>query len=52
MTNAYLYKYFNFISVYNDIFSNLSYYKYLNSNTYKQLKMMHKSFLKFVFKYK
>ena len=45
MTSAYLYKYFNFISVYDDIFSNFNCYKYLCGNASKHLKIMHKFFL-------
>ena len=52
ITNAYLSKYFNFISAYNDFFSNLSNYKCLNSNASKHLKIMHKRFFKYVFKHK
>ena len=52
MTIAYLFKYFNFISSYNDFFSNFSYYKCLSSNASKHLKMMHKRFLKYASKHK
>ena len=52
MINGYLSKYFNFISAYNDIFSNFSYYKCLSNNASKHLKMMHKRFLKYVSKHK
>ena len=52
MINGYLSKYFNFISAYNDIFSNFSYYKCLSNNASKHLKMMHKCFLKYVSKHK
>ena len=52
ITSVYLSKHFNFISVYNNIFSNFSYYKCLCSNASKHLKMMHKDFLKYVSKYK
>ena len=52
MTSAYLFKHFNFISVYNSLFGNLSYYKCLCSNASNYLKMMHKRFLKYVSKHK
>ena len=44
MINVYLSKHYNFISAYNGIFSNLSYYKCLCSNASKHLKMMHERF--------
>ena len=50
MTSVYLSKHFNFINVYNSLFSNLSYYKYLCSNASKYLKMMLKCFLKYTLK--
>ena len=53
MTSAYLYKYFNFLSAYDDFFfNNFSYYKCLCSNISKHLKIIHKHFLKYTFKYK
>ena len=47
MANAYLFKHFNFISAYNDIFSNLSSYKCLCNNAFKHFKIMHQRFLKY-----
>ena len=44
MTSAYLSKHFNFISVYDGIFSNFNYYKCLCNNAPKHFKMMHKAF--------
>ena len=44
MTNAYLFKHFNFISTYNGIFNNFRCYKCLCSNPFKHLKIMYKRF--------
>ena len=44
MTNVYLFKYFNFISAYDGLFSNFCCYKCLYSNTSKHLKTIHKLF--------
>ena len=52
MTSAYLSKHYNFVSVYDGIFSNFSYYKCLCSNASKHFKMMHKHFLKYPLKHK
>ena len=52
MTSVYLFKHFNFISSYDGIFSNFSYYKCLYSNVSKYFKMMSKCFLKYVSKHK
>ena len=52
MICVYLFKHFNFISVYDGIFSNFSCYKYLCSNKSKHLKIIHKSFLKYAYKHK
>ena len=38
MTSVFLFKHFNFISVYDSFFSNFSYYKYLCSNAFNHLK--------------
>ena len=46
MTSDYLSKHFNFISVYNGLFSHFNYYKSLCSDASKYIKMMHKRFLK------
>ena len=51
ITSVYLLKYFNVISVYNDIFNNFSCYKCLCSNASKYLKIMHKRFLKYASKH-
>ena len=52
MTIVYLFKYFNFISAYNDIFNKFSYYKRLNINIFKNFKIIYKYFLKPAFKNK
>ena len=52
MKNAYLSKPFNFISVYDALFSNFNCYKYLCSNASKHLEMMHKHFFKYALKHK
>ena len=52
MTSDYLSKHFNFICTYNGLFSNFCYYKCLNSNTSKHLKIMYKRFLKYASKQK
>ena len=52
MTSVYLSKHFNFISVYNGLFRNFSYYKCLSNNASKHLKIMYKRFLKYVSKHK
>ena len=44
MTSVNLFKHFNFISAYDDIFCNFSCYKCLYSNASKHLKIMHKRF--------
>ena len=41
MTSAYLSRHLNFISTYDGLFSNFSYYKCLYSNASKHLEMMH-----------
>ena len=52
MASAYLSYHFNFISIYDDIFSNFSYYKCLCNNISKYLKIMYKRILKYVSKHK
>ena len=52
MTSVYLSKHFNFISVYNGLFSNFSCYKYLFSNGSKHFKIMNECFLKYTSKHK
>ena len=52
MISAYLSRHLNFISAYDGLFSNFSYYKCLYSNASKHLKMMHKCILKYTFKHK
>ena len=50
MTSAYLFKHFNFLSVYDSIFSIFSYYTSLCINASKHLKIVHKRFLKYASK--
>ena len=52
MISVYLSKYFKFKSAYNCGFSNFIYYKCLNSNASKYLKIMYKHFLKYASKHK
>ena len=52
MTNVYLFKHFNFISSYDDLFGNFNCYKCLYSNVSKHFKIMYKHFLKIASKYK
>ena len=52
MTSVYLFKDFNFISDYDGLFSNFNCYKCLCSNASKHLKIIHKRFLKYAYKYK
>ena len=52
MISVYLSKHLKFISVYDDIFNNFSYYKCLGSDASKYLKMIRKHFLKYVSKHK
>ena len=50
--SVYLFKHLNFISIYDCLFSNFSYYKCLCINTSKHVKIMQKHFLKYASKHK